>query len=81
MVYLYGGYDGTLPKIEEALDGPSPAMRRSIQLESQDAFGEYDPELVKIEERNRFPSHSKSACSSKECPRIARTNSTRLSTR
>ena len=26
-----------------------------IQLEPQDAFGEYDPELVKVEERSRFP--------------------------
>ncbi|BAN23554.1 FKBP-type peptidyl-prolyl cis-trans isomerase [Caballeronia insecticola] len=55
MVYLHGGYDGTFPKIEEALDGREPGFETSIQLEPQDAFGEYDPELVKIEERSRFP--------------------------
>ena len=55
MVYLHGGYDGTFPKIEEALDGHEPGYETLIQLEPQDAFGEYDPELVKIEERNRFP--------------------------
>jgi FKBP-type peptidyl-prolyl cis-trans isomerase SlyD len=55
MVYLHGGYDGTFPKIEEALDGQEPGYETLIQLEPQDAFGEYDPELVKIEERNRFP--------------------------
>ncbi|KIG04667.1 FKBP-type peptidyl-prolyl cis-trans isomerase [Caballeronia concitans] len=55
MVYLHGGYDGTFPKIEEALDGREPGYETLIQLEPQDAFGEYDPELVKIEERSRFP--------------------------
>jgi FKBP-type peptidyl-prolyl cis-trans isomerase SlyD len=55
MVYLHGGYDGTFPKIEEELDGREPGFQTQIQLEPQDAFGEYDPELVKIEPRNRFP--------------------------
>lgn len=55
MVYLHGGYDGTFPKIEEALDGQECGFETQLQLEPVDAFGEYDPELVKIEERNRFP--------------------------
>ncbi|RKP46656.1 FKBP-type peptidyl-prolyl cis-trans isomerase [Pararobbsia silviterrae] len=55
MVYLHGGYDGTFPKIEEVLDGREPGFETLIQLEPDDAFGEYDPELVKIEERGRFP--------------------------
>ncbi|HWX12469.1 MAG TPA: peptidylprolyl isomerase [Trinickia sp.] len=55
MVYLHGGYDGTFPRIEEELDGHEPGFQTQIQLEPQDAFGEYDPELVKIEPRNRFP--------------------------
>ncbi|MCP3709318.1 peptidylprolyl isomerase [Paraburkholderia sp. CNPSo 3274] len=55
MVYLHGGYDGTFPKIEEVLDGQEPGFETQIQLEPQDAFGEYDPDLVKIEPRNRFP--------------------------
>ena len=55
MVYLHGGYDGTFPKIEEALDGQEAGYETLIQLEPQDAFGEYDPELVKVEERSRFP--------------------------
>jgi FKBP-type peptidyl-prolyl cis-trans isomerase SlyD len=55
MVYLHGGYDGTFPKIEEALDGREPGYETLIQLEPQDAFGEYDPELVKVESRSRFP--------------------------
>jgi FKBP-type peptidyl-prolyl cis-trans isomerase SlyD len=55
MVYLHGGYDGTFPKIEEELDGHEAGFETQIQLEPQDAFGEYDPDLVKIEPRNRFP--------------------------
>jgi FKBP-type peptidyl-prolyl cis-trans isomerase SlyD len=55
MVYLHGGYDGTFPKIEEVLDGHETGYETQIQLEPDDAFGEYDPELVKIEERGRFP--------------------------
>src|ERR1700743_1386154 len=55
MVYLHGGYDGTFPKIEEVLDGREPGYETMIQLEPDDAFGEYDPELVKIEARGRFP--------------------------
>jgi FKBP-type peptidyl-prolyl cis-trans isomerase SlyD len=55
MVYLHGGYDGTFPKIEEVLDGHEPGFETWIQLEPQEAFGEYDPELVKVESRSRFP--------------------------
>lgn len=55
MVYLHGGYDGTFPRIEEALNGKEPGFEVSMQLEPEDAFGDYDPELIKIEERGRFP--------------------------
>ncbi|GIZ53530.1 FKBP-type peptidyl-prolyl cis-trans isomerase [Noviherbaspirillum aridicola] len=55
MVYLHGGYENTLPKIEEALDGKDPGYETTIQVEPDDAFGEYDPELIKIEPRNRLP--------------------------
>lgn len=55
MVYLHGGYDGTFPKIEEVLEGHETGFSTQIQLEPVDAFGDYDPELVKIEPRDRFP--------------------------
>ncbi|GGC17602.1 FKBP-type peptidyl-prolyl cis-trans isomerase [Oxalicibacterium flavum] len=55
MVYLHGGYENTLPKIEEALDGKDVGYENTIQVEPEDAFGDYDPELVKIEPRNRLP--------------------------
>ena len=55
MVYLHGGYEGTFPKIESLLDGQDIGYEATIQLEPSEAFGEYDPELLKIEPRTRFP--------------------------
>jgi len=55
MVYLHGGYENTLPKIEEALEGKDVGFETIIQVEPDDAFGEYDSNLVKIEPRNRLP--------------------------
>jgi len=55
MVYLHGGYEGTFPKIENLLDGQDIGYEATIQLEPSEAFGEYDPELLKIEPRTRFP--------------------------
>ena len=55
MVYLHGGYENTLPKIEEALDGKESGYETTIQVEPDDAFGEYDPALVKVEPRDRLP--------------------------
>ncbi len=55
MVYLHGGYAGTFPKIEELLDGQEIGFETNLQLEPQDAFGEYDADLLRIEQRDRFP--------------------------
>lgn len=55
MVYLHGGYEGTFPKIETLLEGQDIGYEATIQLEPNEAFGEYDPELLKIEPRVRFP--------------------------
>jgi FKBP-type peptidyl-prolyl cis-trans isomerase SlyD len=56
MVYLHGGYENTLPKIEEALEGKEIGFKDTIHVEPEDAFGDYDSELVKMEERSRLPS-------------------------
>jgi FKBP-type peptidyl-prolyl cis-trans isomerase SlyD len=55
MVYLHGGYAGTFPKIEELLEAQEIGFETKVQLEPQDAFGEYDAELLRIENRDRFP--------------------------
>ncbi len=55
LVYLHGGYDGIFPALEEALHGKSVGEALTLRLEPDDAFGEYDAELVAIEPRNLFP--------------------------
>jgi FKBP-type peptidyl-prolyl cis-trans isomerase SlyD len=55
MVYLHGGYENTLPKIEEELDGKEVGYNSTLQVEPEDAFGDYDAELVKVEDRKRLP--------------------------
>ena len=53
--YLHGGYDDFFPKIEEALEGQEVGFETTVQLEPDDAFGEYDAELVRVEDRSLFP--------------------------
>jgi FKBP-type peptidyl-prolyl cis-trans isomerase SlyD len=53
--YLHGGYDGIFPLVEEALQGKAPGDRVEVRLEPEDAFGEYDAELVELAERAQFP--------------------------
>ena len=53
--YLHGGYDGVFPLVERALAGKSVGDRCQVRLEPDDAFGEYDAELMHLEPRNKFP--------------------------
>lgn len=55
MVYLHGGYDGIFPRIEESLQGKMVGDKLEIKLLPDDAFDEYDADLVNIESRNLFP--------------------------
>ena len=53
--YLHGGYDGIFPLVEEALHGKSVGDKISVTMKPDDAFGEYDHDLVEIESRSAFP--------------------------
>lgn len=55
LVYLHGGHDDIFPKIEEALQGKRVGDTVHVKLQPEEAFGEYDPELVQVEERSKFP--------------------------
>jgi FKBP-type peptidyl-prolyl cis-trans isomerase SlyD len=55
MEYLHGGYGGIFPKVEEALAGKQPGDEAALTLEPDDAFGQYDAELLRVEPRERFP--------------------------
>jgi FKBP-type peptidyl-prolyl cis-trans isomerase SlyD len=55
MVYLHGGYDNTLPKIEAALDGHEPGYEAMLQLKPEDAFGVRDESLLRTIPKKEFP--------------------------
>jgi len=53
--YLHGGYDGIFPLVEEALHGKDVGDQCSVTMQPDDAFGEYDHNLVEVEARSSFP--------------------------
>lgn len=55
LVYIHGGYDGIFPRIEEELHGKDVGATLKVKLEPEEAFGDYDAELVNVEARNLFP--------------------------
>ena len=56
---LHGGYDSIFPRVESELDGKQAGFTCDVQLEPEDAFGEYDEELVRVESRKLFPPNLK----------------------
>ena len=54
LVYLHGGYGGLLDALERALDGKSAGDVVRVHLEPEQAFGEYDPALLRVEPRGRY---------------------------
>jgi FKBP-type peptidyl-prolyl cis-trans isomerase SlyD len=55
LVYLHGGYDDIFPMIEEAVQGKKIGESVVVKMQPDDAFGEYDAELVQMEPRSAFP--------------------------
>lgn len=55
IAYLHGGYDGIFPLVEEALHGKAVGDVVDVTLQPDDAFGEPDTELVRIELLDAFP--------------------------
>ncbi|MCK6406801.1 MAG: peptidylprolyl isomerase [Rhodocyclaceae bacterium] len=55
LVYLHGGYDDIFPKIEEAVQGKKIGESIKVKLQPDEAFGDYDEELIQIEPRSQFP--------------------------
>lgn len=54
--FLFGG-DDLLSKVEEVLAEQETGFATRVQLEPEDAFGPYDPDLVCYESRELFPEH------------------------
>ena len=52
--FFFGG-DDLLPPVEAAIAGRTEGFRTQLQLEPEQAFGDYDPKLVCFEPRAIFP--------------------------
>ncbi|MES2610526.1 MAG: peptidylprolyl isomerase [Pseudomonadota bacterium] len=52
--FLLGG-DDLLPRIEEALQGHSAGASVALHLEPEDAFGDFNDQLLFLEPRSLFP--------------------------
>ena len=59
ITYLHGGYDGIFPRVEAELEGKSTGHACDVRLEPDDAFGEYEADLVRVEPRKLFPPNLK----------------------
>lgn len=57
--YLHGGYHGIFPRVEQELEGKQVGHACRVGLQPDDAFGDYEAELVRVEPRDRFPSDVK----------------------
>jgi FKBP-type peptidyl-prolyl cis-trans isomerase SlyD len=53
--YLHGGYDDIFPVVEAALEGRGVKDLIEVRLEPEDAYGDYDETLLRVEDRGRFP--------------------------
>ena len=54
LIYLHGGYGELLVALERALEGKAPGESVALQLEPDDAFGEYDADLLRVEPAERY---------------------------
>ncbi len=53
--YLHGGYGNIFPVAEAALEGKGVKDRVEVRLEPEEAFGDYDEDLLRVEQRAKFP--------------------------
>lgn len=53
--YLHGGYGGIFPRVESELQGKEVGHEVRLTLDPEDAFGDYDAELIRVEPRAKFP--------------------------
>ena len=53
--YLHGGYGDIFSAVEAALEGKPLGARVEVRLEPEDAFGDYDENLLLLEPRASLP--------------------------
>lgn len=55
IIYLQGGEGEVFEALQTALESKSVGDEVFVQLEPEDAFGDFDPELMRIEPMENFP--------------------------
>lgn len=55
LAYLHGGYGQIFKAVEEALEGKEVDDTFTVKLASNEAFGQYDPELIVTEALSELP--------------------------
>ena len=55
LTYVHGEEDTLLAAIEARLNGEQTGAKLSLHLEPEDAFGDYDAELIHLADRALFP--------------------------
>ena len=53
--YLHGGYGDIFPVVGAALEGKQERDRVEVRMEPEEAYGDYDEELVHLVPRDQFP--------------------------
>ncbi len=54
LTYLHGGYGGLFEALERLLEGKAPGESVRAQLEPEQAFGEYEAGLLRVEPAARY---------------------------
>jgi FKBP-type peptidyl-prolyl cis-trans isomerase SlyD len=57
LAYIHGGYEGIFPKVEAGLAGKAAGAELALSLDPEDAFGDYDENLIRIEPKEVFPAN------------------------
>ena len=67
--YLHGGFGDIFDRIEETLEGKKVGESVTVKLQPEEAYGDYDSELVQIEDCHASRKKPKWACNSKVRPK------------
>lgn len=73
-VEFYVGGDDLLAKIEEALRGHVAGDKLDLHLEPEEAFGDYDEQLVFLEDRKLFPAELEEGMTFEDLPPGSKAN-------
>lgn len=59
LVYLHGGYEPRLPRLQQAMEGFEVGFKTEVELTAEEGFGAYDPNLVITGGSDEFPAEAR----------------------